>query len=195
MNLGENISKYRKKLKLSQKELANLINVSDAAISRYEHGAVIPPEIIVKLSDVFGITTDELLGKSKISVSTAEVLIPVIKSLECPDLSAQENITEYIKLPKSYSKYSGYLYKVPDDLFYNCGIQRCSYIIISFNAPLSNGDIIIYTDSSKKVKTGIFNMSQKTVILSDLQGNAKIVSDKSHIKIKGVVTHYIKRYK
>lgn len=61
MTLGSKIADLRKKHKITQKELAKQLNVSDKVISRWETGASLPDvEMIKKLSQVFDVTIAEL---------------------------------------------------------------------------------------------------------------------------------------
>ncbi len=61
--LGENIKKYRMLMKLSQAQLGDKLFVSYQAISNWERG-ITPPDLdnLCKLSDIFGVSVDELLG-------------------------------------------------------------------------------------------------------------------------------------
>lgn len=64
-SIGENIKQIRVKFGVNQSELAQKIGVTKAAISRYESGQREPRiEHIKAIADVFGISTDELLGIS-----------------------------------------------------------------------------------------------------------------------------------
>lgn len=65
--IGENIKRLRKSAKLTQKELAEKLQLegyefSDLTILRIEQGKRFVPDYeVVALADYFGITTDELL--------------------------------------------------------------------------------------------------------------------------------------
>lgn len=71
MNIGERILLHRKRLGLSQEELAARLGVSRQAVSKWELGVSTPePENIIALARIFGITTDELLtGQPSVSPS------------------------------------------------------------------------------------------------------------------------------
>ncbi|MBQ5326761.1 MAG: helix-turn-helix transcriptional regulator, partial [Oscillospiraceae bacterium] len=45
--LAENISRRRKELKMTQKQLAEKLNISDKTVSRWETGAQIPDGLII----------------------------------------------------------------------------------------------------------------------------------------------------
>lgn len=59
----ERLRQYRKAAKLTQKELGELVQVSQRGMSNYELGdRDIPSYTLARLSKVLGVTTDELLG-------------------------------------------------------------------------------------------------------------------------------------
>lgn len=60
---GERLRALRTESKLSAKQLANFIQVSDAAIINWENNVNdIKGEYLVKLAQFFGVSTDYLLG-------------------------------------------------------------------------------------------------------------------------------------
>lgn len=62
MNFSERLKKEREKKGWSQAELAEKIHVSRQSVSKWETGKNYPSiEVIIDLSDLFGITIDELL--------------------------------------------------------------------------------------------------------------------------------------
>ena len=62
MILADKIIKERKKLGLSQEELAEKMNVSRQAVSKWESAQSIPEiDKLLQLSRLFGVTTDYLL--------------------------------------------------------------------------------------------------------------------------------------
>ncbi len=65
MEFNLKLKELRKEKNLTQKELAKLINVTDDCIYFWEKGRS-EPSIgqLIDLSNVFEVTTDELLGKN-----------------------------------------------------------------------------------------------------------------------------------
>lgn len=63
LNIGNNIKKYREICKKTQKEIAEVLSVEPATISKYESG-LLEPNIssLKKLSSIFNISIDELLS-------------------------------------------------------------------------------------------------------------------------------------
>lgn len=62
----KNLKEIRKSRGLTQKQLANLVGVSETNISRYESGDRDPPlDTLVRIAAVLNATTDSLLGIEK----------------------------------------------------------------------------------------------------------------------------------
>ena len=63
LSIGENIRSYRKKNDLTQEALADRLGVTYQSVSRWEKGATYPDlELLPAISEIFGISVDELLG-------------------------------------------------------------------------------------------------------------------------------------
>jgi transcriptional regulator with XRE-family HTH domain len=66
MIFGERLKELRHKNKLSQESLAKKLHLSKQVISNYEKGRRLPNiEQIVEISNLFGVSTDYLLGKTE----------------------------------------------------------------------------------------------------------------------------------
>ena len=66
IDLGQRLAALRKERGFTQVELAKQLGVIQGVISSYECGRVRPhPEIIVRIAEALGISTDDLLGRSK----------------------------------------------------------------------------------------------------------------------------------
>ena len=64
MNLGETIYRLRTKAGMSQDALAGALDVSRQSVSKWENNAAVPDlDKLIKLSEVFGVTLDELVGR------------------------------------------------------------------------------------------------------------------------------------
>lgn len=63
MNMGEKLKSLRVEKKLTQKQVANRIGLATSAVSSYESGSRYPSyDVLVKLSRIFHVSTDYLLG-------------------------------------------------------------------------------------------------------------------------------------
>ena len=66
MDVGKNITKFRKEKNLTQEELAQKINISAKAISSYENNRNLPNiETLILLSEVLDVSVDALIGTTK----------------------------------------------------------------------------------------------------------------------------------
>jgi transcriptional regulator with XRE-family HTH domain len=69
MNLGQNITVLRKKLKLSQNDLGKIVGTSGDIIGRYERDEVKPSiDVAIKIADALGVSLDYLVGKTSLEV-------------------------------------------------------------------------------------------------------------------------------
>ena len=67
INLGEKLKSLRKEKNISQEKLAQYLNVSFQAVSKWENSSTYPDiELLPELARFFGITVDELLGAEQI---------------------------------------------------------------------------------------------------------------------------------
>lgn len=73
--LGKRIVSHRKRLGLTQDALAELLGVTAQAVSKWENDQSCPDiATLPKLAEIFGISTDELLGIERKDVHPAEII-------------------------------------------------------------------------------------------------------------------------
>ena len=78
--ISENITKNRKRLGLTQLELAEKLNYSDKTLSKWERGESIPDVITLKeLANIFAVSVDELISEE--GASTAFVPQKIKKTM------------------------------------------------------------------------------------------------------------------
>jgi transcriptional regulator with XRE-family HTH domain len=81
--MGQFISELRKSQQMTQKELAEKLNVSDKAVSKWERGLSYPDiSLLSPLSDILGITTTELLNGEKAGAEIVNVEESVVNALD-----------------------------------------------------------------------------------------------------------------
>ena len=75
MNLGENLKNLRKENNLSQEQLAEKLNISRQAISKWESGKAYPDiDNLILLRNIFNTTLDNLvIGNNKVDNNKLEV--------------------------------------------------------------------------------------------------------------------------
>lgn len=89
--IGTRLTELRKKRGLTQQAVANRAGVTKAVISSYERSLRIPScNVLIKLADLYGTSTDYILGR------TAESN-PFFKGLSAEDIRIVTELIDYIK--------------------------------------------------------------------------------------------------
>ena len=70
---GQRLKELRKSKGLTQKEMADLMDMTDRNYQRFEYGKInVPTTTLCFLADFFGVTTDYLLGRSELPTQEKE---------------------------------------------------------------------------------------------------------------------------
>ncbi|MBQ9149169.1 MAG: helix-turn-helix transcriptional regulator [Oscillospiraceae bacterium] len=78
MNLDENIYRFRTERNMSQGDLADALNVSRQSVSKWENNSATPElEKLLKMSELFGVTLDQLVGRTESPSPAPEMPTPV----------------------------------------------------------------------------------------------------------------------
>ena len=84
-NMGQIIKRLRKERNLTQEELAEQLNISAQAISKWENGTSMPDiSQVVPLANYFGVSTDTLFSRESKNDDVVKSLVQTV-----------ENDTEY----------------------------------------------------------------------------------------------------
>lgn len=77
---NENLRTARQNKKLSQKEIAKMLFISQQAYAKYETGSASPnPEVLAKISEILDISVDELTGRTSFSEKKISNVFPIEK--------------------------------------------------------------------------------------------------------------------
>jgi len=109
--IGEKIRTYRLSKNINQEELAEYLGVSIQSISRYELGdRKTDNDVLFKLADYFNVSINDFFpplsfdNATPIDISDS-VQIPVLGTIKAGiAIEAQEDILEYIDIPKEWIK-------------------------------------------------------------------------------------------
>ena len=85
-SMGEVISTLRKEKGMTQKELANKLNITDKAVSKWERDIAFPDTAIIpKLSEILEVSVEELLNAKTIPTSehkgAAQIINIILKAV------------------------------------------------------------------------------------------------------------------
>lgn len=101
------LKSLRKAKGMKQSELGELLNVQDAAISKYESGKIpLTGDTLLKLSEIFNVSVDYLLGLSKPESSVTREFGFRLRELRASEGITQLQMAEILDISKSnISKY------------------------------------------------------------------------------------------
>ncbi|MCM1055709.1 MAG: helix-turn-helix domain-containing protein [Bacteroides sp.] len=99
LNIGKNIRSCRRKMELTQEQLAERLGVSFQSVSRWENGLAYPDiELLPLLTEIFGVTADELLDIPQEKKEKAEYeLLRELSELSQREDAPVERITDIIR--------------------------------------------------------------------------------------------------
>ena len=90
--VGKTISRQRKKLNLTQVQLAEMLNVSNKAVSRWENGVTMPDiSLLIPLSDALHISLYDLLGGEAEAPAEGELLKETVR-MSTDQVEKQKNV-------------------------------------------------------------------------------------------------------
>lgn len=106
---GGYLSKLRKHADMTQSELANALNVTHQAVSRYEKGHCFPDvSVLILIADIFDVTLDELINSGEPTKGESKILGNVVmgnSDIVADDFSDIVNLAPILK-PSVLSKLS-----------------------------------------------------------------------------------------
>jgi transcriptional regulator with XRE-family HTH domain len=77
LQIGNNIAAFRKQCAMTQADLAEKLNYSDKAVSKWERGESMPDVLtLVQLAEVFSVSVADLVGKTSVAASVKEITLP-----------------------------------------------------------------------------------------------------------------------
>lgn len=122
MDLANRIQMLRKKLNLSQEELAEKCNVSRQSVTKWEASESIPTiDKLILLTDIFDISLDELTGRSQIT--SHDRLLKLIKEFAVDDIPTKAEdevsaiITRYLLFAQNVNLDASDTLKGLEDIF------------------------------------------------------------------------------
>lgn len=99
--LGDKLKKYREAKNITQLEIAEIVGVSSATVSKYESGTLEPNiETIKKLSELFEVSIDELLNDDTFDISQIDILA-VLR--EQKDMRIKGNLYHNTQITMTYN--------------------------------------------------------------------------------------------
>jgi len=178
------LKQLRIEKKLSQRALGALLGLSDKTISAYENNRNTPDfERLTKLSKIFGVSVDYLIGASENSESSETTLREYsLKTISVYNIdSLQTNkAVEYLKLPMWFGCDFGIL--VSDE---SCEpVLSKGDIALVRKGPALEGDLVLWREKEEKIVIRRIYFQGDSVILKPENSKYRPVIVKN-LKISG----------
>ncbi len=95
--MGQFIAELRKEKKMTQKDLATQLNITDKAISKWERGLSYPDiTLLTSIADILGVTTSELLnGQRSETTASKDIEKTIDNALSYAEKSAKRKIVSF----------------------------------------------------------------------------------------------------
>ena len=166
--LGKNIKTYRKNKGLTQEELAELLNITPQAVSKWESESGLPDvSMLIPLAQVLGVSTDALLGYDSMTENdevTARVRETVASLAGSGDSREQKSlrIAEYLstetslnpgcfEIIKDYAEQVANLSMYADPVLENCFADEPDRIEKLYQDAIRKGAYLISHCSDKNL--------------------------------------------
>jgi transcriptional regulator with XRE-family HTH domain len=160
-DIGENIRKYRKRLDLTQEELADRIGITWEMISRYERGESSPMNKLPKISEALGIPITELIDDKLNNLCEVPLFIKAPTDMNFD----KENTTLFYSCPKWLLKRDPAVFAITTDIINkNSSISSDpGYLFISPNSEMNRSNLVL-TNNSRRLNIEKFTDNRGDVI-------------------------------
>ena len=129
----------------TQDMLGNFLGVQKAAICKYETGrAVLPQEMLLRLADLFSVSTDYILGREE-TASSSVTNVPILGRVHAGlPILAEENIQEHIPVPSADLQNGEFFFmEVEGDCMTDAHIVEGSLVMVRLQSRVENGEIAV----------------------------------------------------
>ncbi|MCD4811092.1 helix-turn-helix domain-containing protein [bacterium] len=160
-DIGENIRKYRKRLKLTQDELADKVGITWEMISRYERGESSPMNQIDKLANALSVSAGDLVDGDSVNVFQVPLFTSVPKDL----VFKKENTLTYYNCPTWVTRLDHESFVVDMGVVKFSSLLSASngFLFVSPNCELCVDDIVLVSRDGK-LRVESYNKRENSVI-------------------------------
>lgn len=201
---GERIKALRTEMGLKMYQLGEKIGVSKSCISNYESGYNVPSrENLLRLSELFNVNIDYLLGKTELRDRFLNYVIGMkVPIYENDDIEAlihknESKMTGLINVPKlaevKDDVMETFSVKMPDSSMDNAGIYTGSYVIVVRSNSVPNGKVAAVAYDKKVYICRIHCFENHITLIPDScnKNYMPIQVDKSEAVVLGMVKQVI----
>lgn len=181
MNFGNRLKMLRNITSVTQKELAQAIDVERATIAGYETRDSEPNyEKLIRISKYFNVSVDYLLGNDEIIKSTSYKL-PIVKN----NNETFQQTLEYVVVDEALKKDRDLLaIKIIDDALFP-KFNKNSIVILENTNDISNGDLVLCLVNDEKTLLRYIIKDNKTILYGENSDIMPMIVENNNIKILG----------
>jgi len=143
--VGENIRKYRKRLNLTQDQLADKVGVSWEMISRYERGESSPMNQLSNLANALGLSPSNLVD----SEGTFSSQIPLFTNIPKDFVFKKENTLLFYNCPTWITKLDQESFVIDTEIVKTKSLVGANkgFLFVSPNCTVDSNDIVVVKDN------------------------------------------------
>ena len=188
MHIGQKIKQLRKAHKLTQEELAKILDVKPTAVSAWELGRNKPlMDKLDMMAHYFGVPISYFFEENQIKRSknhTHFVKLPIVGTISCGNgVIAYEDIEGYEEVPRSWLNGGEYFFlRAKGDSMINARIMDGDLLLIRRQDDVENGDIAAVLIDGEAVLKRVYKTNDTIILQSENPMYKPIILNKNDMK-------------
>lgn len=181
LNFGNKLKMLRNISGVTQRELANAIDVERATIAGYETRASEPNyEKLIRISKFFNVSVDYLLGNDEIIKSTSYKL-PILKN----NNDSFQQTLEYVVVDEALKKGRDLLAVKINDNALSPKYNKNYIVILENTNDINNGDLVLCLIREEKTCLRYIIEDDKYILYGENSSTYPLIYNKEDVKILG----------
>jgi repressor LexA len=188
LHIGEKIKQLRKSKKLTQEELAKILNVKPTAVSAWELGRNKPlMDKLDMMAHYFGVPISYFFEENQIKGSRNcfnFVKLPIVGTISCGNgVIAYEDIEGYEEVPRSWLNGGEYFFlRAKGDSMINARIMNGDLLLIRRQNDVENGEIAAVLIDGEAVLKRVYKTNDTIILQSENPMYKPIILNKNDMK-------------
>lgn len=201
MTFSQRLKELRKREKITQEQLAQIIGVERSSIGKYETGTIPSIEILTRIAKYFNVSTDLLLGNerktdyTRYGLSTiSKKRLPMLGEIACGEpIFANEEREYYVEAGTELK--ADFTLRAKGDSMIGAGIVDGAIVFVRQQDMVENGEVaaVIIEDSATLKRVFYYPAENRLILNADNPAYPPLVysgEELDHIKILGKAIAY-----
>lgn len=188
MRVGNLIKKLRKERKMTQADLAKLLDVAPTAVSAWERNENRPlMDKLTKIAEIFGVPVTVFFEEFGVSPVPEMVQIPIIGRISCGNgVLAYEEIEGYEPIPREWLGSGEYFFlRARGDSMTGARIEEGDLVLIRKQETVKNGEIAAVLIGDEAVLKKVYFQNGAMILQSANPNYPPIVCPPAEARIIG----------